>query len=641
MMTLLYIFLALIGISFLVFIHELGHYLVARREKMKVEVFSIGMGKPLISWYSKGVKWQICPLLFGGYVKIAGMEPTDEIKQGKGDEFYSKGPLSRIKVLLAGPVVNLAFALIAFTAIWLMGGRHEPFAKYTKIIGAMDPKSELYQKGVLPGDELKAYNDKQYGGYKDLLTRAVIHEKEVNLELYKVGYFSGKKDLVDYQVSPYQAKQFGKGFQTVGILTPASYLIMANKAPISEKSPLAGSGMEVGDRVVWVDGELIFSQAMFSQALNDPTVFVAIKREGKQILGRIPRLALEDIRLSQAALDEVQDWSYAAYNRFDEASLKWVPYVLDEQLRVEKEVSFIGSGAEFMSPSHYVSNREVDLTLKPGDQIVMVDGMQVTSPAQFFKQLQTKRVQVIVERDASLLEPALWVNEDEAFLHRTNWKQLLPLVGSLGEADSPSQSGQFVKLNPITPVKLRDFAFSGEQQKRYNEGIREQKKAIASMSNADEKLAAEKALDKMQNQLVVGAQFKDREVIYNPGPFTLFRDVTDEIGTTLGALFSGKTNPKHMGGPLLVVNLIQKSMGVSFKEALFWLGAISLNLGLLNLLPLPVLDGGRITIAAIEGVRGKPLKASTINFLMVPCAVLLIGFFVFVTYQDIFRLLGW
>src|ERR1700730_4235279 len=96
--NLLHIFFAILGLSFLIFIHELGHYWMARRLGMRVEVFSIGFGTPIYSWERDGVRWQIGWLLFGGYVKIAGMETGEQqdpyaIKDG----FFGKKPLDRIK----------------------------------------------------------------------------------------------------------------------------------------------------------------------------------------------------------------------------------------------------------------------------------------------------------------------------------------------------------------------------------------------------------------------------------------------------------------------------------------------------------------------------------------------------------------
>src|SRR3989304_1476244 len=95
-----YFILALIGLGFLIFIHELGHYFMARRVGMAVEVFSIGFGKPVYTWKWGGVKWQICVLPVGGYVRIKGMETkkkrVDLYKITDG--YFGKKPLDRIKV---------------------------------------------------------------------------------------------------------------------------------------------------------------------------------------------------------------------------------------------------------------------------------------------------------------------------------------------------------------------------------------------------------------------------------------------------------------------------------------------------------------------------------------------------------------
>ncbi len=74
------------------------------------------------------------------------------------------------------------------------------------------------------------------------------------------------------------------------------------------------------------------------------------------------------------------------------------------------------------------------------------------------------------------------------------------------------------------------------------------------------------------------------------------------------------------------------------KEALFWMGVISLNLGILNLLPIPVLDGGHICFSLFEMVTKRRLKAKTMERLIIPFVVLLIGMIVFVTYHDLSRI---
>lgn len=120
--SLLYLIPAILGLSFLIFIHELGHYWMARRVGMRVEVFAIGFGKAIYTWERDGTRWQIGWLPFGGYVKIAGTDNADDIDPyDVPDGFFGKSPLDRIKVAFMGPFVNLVFALIAFAMLWFLG----------------------------------------------------------------------------------------------------------------------------------------------------------------------------------------------------------------------------------------------------------------------------------------------------------------------------------------------------------------------------------------------------------------------------------------------------------------------------------------------------------------------------------------
>ena len=146
--SIFYLLMAILGLSFLIFIHELGHYFMARRVGMRVETFSIGFGHPIYSWVRDGVKWQIGWLLFGGYVKIAGMEGAEKqdpytIKDG----YFGKRPIDRILVSLMGPLVNIVFAFIAFTLLWSAGGREKKFSESTHKIGWIDQQSQLCSQG--------------------------------------------------------------------------------------------------------------------------------------------------------------------------------------------------------------------------------------------------------------------------------------------------------------------------------------------------------------------------------------------------------------------------------------------------------------------------------------------------------------
>src|SRR5262245_7996080 len=120
-MTILYFVLAFVTLGVLVFIHELGHYFVAKWVGMQVEVFSIGFGKPLLKWKRKKVQWQLGWLPFGGFVKIKGMEFGKKDKNTPYVEpydipngFFAHPPWKRIAVALAGPVSNFLLAFLIF-----------------------------------------------------------------------------------------------------------------------------------------------------------------------------------------------------------------------------------------------------------------------------------------------------------------------------------------------------------------------------------------------------------------------------------------------------------------------------------------------------------------------------------------------
>ena len=121
-LTLLYLLLAAFWLGFLIFIHEYGHYWMAKKEGMRVEAFSIGFGKPIYVWERDGVKWQLCWLPFGGFVRIAGMEKKGSLEPSQiPDGFFGKSPLARIRVALMGPIVNIVFAFLVFCFLWGLG----------------------------------------------------------------------------------------------------------------------------------------------------------------------------------------------------------------------------------------------------------------------------------------------------------------------------------------------------------------------------------------------------------------------------------------------------------------------------------------------------------------------------------------
>ena len=634
MENILYLLLAILGLGFLVFIHELGHYIVARRVGMTVEAFSIGFGKAIYSWESKGVKWQICYLPFGGYVRIAGMEKKGSIEPHNiPDGFYGKKPLARIKVALAGPFTNILFAFLVFTLIWITGGQEKPFSEHTNVIGNIDKQSSLYTFGLRPGDQLTSVDGKKVQGFTNMFIEMMMNKHVRFLEGKEIDYFSHKEEPFTYS--------FDNGLHgmaavaSLGII-PAEYLVFQNfTAP---GSPMEKSGIQKGDRIIWVDGELVFSKNYLSQIVNEPAAFLTIRRGNEIFFSRVPRLKISDLQIDNAQKAELDDWQHEAGLMSKVGQLCFIPYNLTNSCVVENSISYVGKDLE---TKQYLpeARKKMSLPLEAGDVIVAVDGEPVGTSFDLLKKLQDRKALAIVQRSSDI--PVLsWQKSDAFFEHSFEVDKLAQIIQTIGTDHPVTQIGNLHLLPPVVLKAYSDLPLDPQTKAVREARYEAQKKQIEKI--ADEKLRNEQLelLAQSQKTLMLGISLQDRLVAYNPTPFALFGDVTDQTWRTLVNLVSGSLSPKNLAGPVGIVQALQYSWQSGLKDALFWLGFVSLNLAFINLLPLPVLDGGHILFSVIEGVTKKPIKSKTMEKLVIPFIVLLIIFFVYVTYQDIARLIG-
>lgn len=633
-MTILYLILAIIGLGFLIFIHELGHYIVARRNGMTVEAFSIGFGKPIYRWEVNGVKWQLCWLPFGGYVRIAGMERKGHLEPYQiPDGFYGKKPWQRIKVALAGPVVNMAFAFIAFTAIWITGGQEKPFQQYTNVIGSVEPQSQLYSLGVRPGDTITSVDDKPVQGFTDLLTTLILNEKAKTLNGVKIDYDTGKKETFSYSFDP---KLHGIALiESLGI-APAQYLIFDSFSSLS--SPMEKSGIQPGDRIIWANGTFAFSREALTSALNQPKVLLTVHRGGQTFLSQVPRVKIGDLKIDAAQKAELDDWQHEAKLQSKVQDLYFIPYNLANNCIVETNTGYLDQNAE--EKMHTATCRSFcDLPLEAGDQVVAVNGTPVASSFDLLSQLQTQNALIVVQRSKET-PLANWKKADASFESSVDPKQLFALTETIGSSHPSTQVGDLHLLSPVTLVSMSDLLLDPKIREIALKQYEAEKKAIEKIENIQEREQQLELLKQSQKRLILGIQLRDRSVAYNPTPTAQFFGVFEQTWKTLLNLVTGYISPKHLAGPVGIVQALQYSWANGIKDALFWLGFVSLNLAFLNLLPIPVLDGGHILFALIESVTKKPIKSRTMERLIIPFIILLIGFFIYITYHDLARLFG-
>lgn len=178
--TLVYTVLPFLGIlSLLVFIHELGHFWAARRNGVKVEVFSIGFGTELFGWNdSKGTRWKISLLPLGGYVRMfsdlnAASQPDQQqiarmTEEEKQQSVFHKTVWQRISISAAGPFANYLFSALLMTGVYVFVGQRAPTE--TATLGHVMPGSAAAEAGLKSQDVIHQINETSIASFNDMHT---------------------------------------------------------------------------------------------------------------------------------------------------------------------------------------------------------------------------------------------------------------------------------------------------------------------------------------------------------------------------------------------------------------------------------------------------------------------------------------
>src|SRR5918994_4406687 len=133
-MTNILAFVFVLGV--LIFVHELGHFIMARRIGVRVLTFSLGFGPKILTIKRGDTEYCVSAIPLGGYVKMAGENPEDN-RTGAPDEFLSKGKWQRFQVLVMGPVMNLALAVLVMAAVLYQGALVPAFEQEAVVIGGV------------------------------------------------------------------------------------------------------------------------------------------------------------------------------------------------------------------------------------------------------------------------------------------------------------------------------------------------------------------------------------------------------------------------------------------------------------------------------------------------------------------------
>ena len=250
--------LGLIGLSFLVTIHELGHFLVAKWNNVKVNTFSIGFGKKIIRIKKGETEYCISAIPFGGYVAMAGENP-DTLKEGEvPDErdFVAKSVGARAAIAFAGPFINIVFAFVLLMVLYMVGVQ-EP-ATNELIIGFVAKDSPAATAGIQPGDTITAINGKATQGWDDFREQiGVSLGASVPLMVHRGG------DSLTVTVVPEElmipardstSSEIKMGIGDIGIY-PRNRVFVG--LPPVEGSAAANAGIMQNDTILEINGEHI------------------------------------------------------------------------------------------------------------------------------------------------------------------------------------------------------------------------------------------------------------------------------------------------------------------------------------------------------------------------------------------------
>jgi regulator of sigma E protease len=556
--------LAFVGV--LIFVHELGHFLAAKLFNIKVLKFSLGFGPALVAFTKGETTYQIALVPLGGYVKMVGQDPHDEIEPEDRARAFSTAPVyQRAIVALAGPAFNLLFPVLCFFAYNLL----EP-EQTAPMVGEVELDKPAERAGLQRGDRVVELDGERVWSF-DRMTELVWARagKALTLVVERDGERVPLQITPDTVTSP---DDFGKPREhgQIGV-TPAmpSARIGVEDAAKSPKGTDAGGAAFVfrtGDRVLSVDGHPVANAYELDRALKRAagrTVGVAVARQAPLAGGELLVADAEVPLRVEVAIP-------AGVSKM--ADLGWAP-----------------SGAFLRGVVPGGAAAQADL--RPGDRLVAVKGRPFRLFWSFLQAVETSAgapVTVTVVRDGQRLD-------------RTLTPAPVTCINDITQLEyTLYDHGLGTRL--YTPgAELPRCSLVGEGMLTRSHWASDVPPLVEPV-----RLAIGEAFLQSLNQ--TGASM-------------------DAVGAILFRFFTGEVSYKNLGGPLTFFKVAAQAAERGVFTYLFMLAVLSINLAFLNLLPIPILDGGHLMFCLVEAVKRQPVSLRVKEAAMMVGLVLLVALF--------------
>lgn len=519
-----YAFAAIPMLGILVFVHEFGHFIVAKLCGVRVLRFSLGFGSPIgfgrhrMRWERGGTEYVVAWIPLGGFVRLLGEaipgeggDTLEEPLDARPDEYLESKPVwQKIAITAAGPLMNLVLPVFIFVVMLWVG-----IPKTSSVIGMVERDSPALEAGLRVGDQIVAVDGTPVEWWVEVNRAIEDHDgKDIDLQVDRAG------QVLDVNV-PLGARsamdEFGDA-ESVGWIGLASQRLPALLGVPEADSWAAQSGLRSGDRVVAVRGEPVEDWSDLSEAYA-------------QAAGR------ESVAFTVETSTEPD----SPQRTVDVPVVGSLP-----ELGVISATVLVGQVVEGM-PAEAAG-------LEPGDLILEVEGRPVGSFLNFADTVRTsggRALNIVYARD--------------------------------GQVTS-------VDVKPVVRQVDGPFEIDGMEEEIYQVGI----------AHAMATLPGTMGLDRERNPLV---SF--------PRAVSMTADNVGLLLRGLGKLLTGEVGADQLRGPITIAQVARKSLDMGWQAYLAMMIFISINLALVNLLPIPILDGGQLMIYVIEGVKRSPLSVQT------------------------------
>ena len=279
----------------MIFVHELGHFTAAKWFGVRVLTFSLGFGKRLFGFKIGDTDYRVSLLPLGGYVKMAGEEPSDSVISGSENpqssgaasatpdddpgKFLSKPRWQRFVVIAMGPTMNIAMALAVLTCLYRYHFQKPAYEEQPARVGALEPGSPAAEAGLMPGDLILRLDGIRNPKWEDVVPKVLTSAGQtIPVEVLRDGR------PLELKITPKATKQDQVGYIGVDPYQPA---IIAEVEP---GLPAGRAGLRPGDQIVAVNGQRTYSYPSVQQeiqAVNGKEVDLTVERQGKEFHVRL------------------------------------------------------------------------------------------------------------------------------------------------------------------------------------------------------------------------------------------------------------------------------------------------------------------------------------------------------------------